>query len=144
MRVNKRAAARRVADRLSDFTHSRFFIEHDTDAQFEECNGEHRPLTEAEYADNQYFKDGRPVLYADYLTYYGNPDRHVYLYMLRQDRCPCCDSWRDGGSVFRIDFMDDQLESQFRGKYTYSELTGYLVEVARELDPADFKGRRKP
>src|SRR4029453_15521147 len=46
---------------------------HDDDAEFEECNGQARPLTEAEYAEHSYQKDGRSGRYAENLDYYGTP-----------------------------------------------------------------------
>lgn len=86
-------------------------------ASFEECNGESRPLTEAEYAENQYMRlvdaagpaDGPrvPVTYAEYLAYYGNPDRHVYVQLIVQRQCNACDSWSTVGSLGSIDLMDD-------------------------------------
>lgn len=120
----------------------RFVI--DEEAQFEECNGEARPLTEAEYADNEYMKDGQPIPYAEYLRYYGNPDRHVYLLAEARKRCPCCGVWTTAASLGNIDFMDDSEEIRVvdSGRwYTPAEaesLPGYLREVAREvLDEAE-------
>lgn len=90
----------------------------DDDAQFEECNGESRPLTEAEYVENGYRQcsihprqscacDGLgyvEVPYAEYLQYYGNPDRHVYVFLDVY--------YPDGGSdgLGNIDLMDDSDE----------------------------------
>src|SRR5688572_7065959 len=85
----------------------------DPHASFEECNGESRPLSEAEYAENQYMQDGQPVSYADYLDYYGNPERHVYLMTEVQKRCPCCGAWEFVAGTGGIDFMDDNPELGF-------------------------------
>jgi hypothetical protein len=122
----------------------------DPDAQFEECNGEPRPLTEAEYAENQYFSDTAdpptPVPYAEYLAYHGNPERHVYLSCEVQTQCPCCQQWtRWAGGLHGIDFMDDSPELQACGRYWMQEknrdwftpeqcleLPGYLREVSTD------------
>ncbi len=125
---------------------TRYIIDYDPDAQFEECNGEARPLTETEYAENYYNdKQGNRVSYADYLAYQGNPDRHVYLEIIREDKCPCCGSWVSGGSLCRIDFMDDDKEAGMIGTFTLDQLLGYLKEVAEDLDAAELhttKGAR--
>jgi len=112
----------------------RFVI--DDDAQFEECNGESRPLTEAEYAENAYracpnhprgseapdrVENGNAwcgdcgtkyadVPYADYLDYQGNPDRHIYLGYEVQEQCVCCSTWTTTDSLWSIDMMDDSPE----------------------------------
>jgi hypothetical protein len=124
-------------------------------ASFEECNGEGRPLTEAEYAENQYMRlvdpagasDGPrvPVTYAEYLAYYGNPDRHVYVELQVQQQCNACDGWHTVGSLGNIDLMDDDPalreveigESSRRGKwYTPADVqqwgAHYLKDCAIE------------
>ena len=119
----------------------RFVI--DEEAQFEECNGEARSLTEAEYAENPYMEVGRPIPYAEYLTYYGNPDRHVYLGVVVDKKCPCCQSWNmDVTAVWGVDLMDDdpglkQINPYRRNGHvaTVKEalaLPGYLSEIARD------------
>lgn len=108
----------------------------DNDYQFEECNGEPRPLSEVEYASNEYWgcpqhprgttandttvngvgicgacgAEYAPIPYAEYLAYYGNPDRHVYLGLQVQESCACCHEWREVDSLWGIDFMDDSPE----------------------------------
>lgn len=91
----------------------------DDDARFEECNGEPRPLTEAEYLENEYRgcalhpRAGSKVLdasvspnvvacevcgnteytaidYAEYRAYYGNPDQHRYIGVIVDLACGCC------------------------------------------------------
>lgn len=148
---------------------TRYRVDYDPEAQFEECNGEARPLTEAEYAENSCRAcpdhpragtvvidpggKGRPqvkgcavcrntayveIPYEEYLAYYGNPDRHVYLVVQREDRCPYCDTWIKGGSVWGIDYMDDSPEAGYVGdSYTLEQLPGYLRDVAADLDPDD-------
>jgi hypothetical protein len=112
---------------------------YDNDAQFEECNGEARPLTEDEYRDNEYMKDGAPVSYADYLDYYGNPLRHVYLGCEVQTQCDCCGMWKHAASLWNIDFMDDrpELNAVYPNKWFTPENAaswpGYLKEVAQEV-----------
>ena len=109
----------------------RFII--DDQASFEESNGESRPLTRAEYAGNEYrgclehpragsrplsdTQQGigvctvcarriQPIPYDEYLRYYGNPDRHVYLGCEVQRQCPCCEAWKTVGALGHIDMMD--------------------------------------
>ena len=98
----------------------RFVI--DEDARFEECNGEARPLSAAEYQNNQYMACPKhvrgskatdtqvngvgycgqcgakyqPIPYAEYLQYYGNPEAHVYLGCVVEWQCPCCSHWEGG------------------------------------------------
>lgn len=114
----------------------------DDDAEFEESNGERRPLTETEYKDAQYMKDGHEVPYADYLRYYGNPDRHVYLGCIVQKQCPHCACWSDAGSLWNIDCMDDNEEYRsitLDKWYAVDDahVVGYLREVATELISED-------
>lgn len=119
----------------------RFVI--DDDAVFEESNGESRPLTEEEYKGAEYQKDGADVPYAEYLEYYGNPDRHVYLGCIVEKACKCCGHFEEVGSLWRIDFMDDAPELRAINPYqkrgqTFSvpdalALPGYLPEVARDV-----------
>ena len=116
---------------------TRFVIDYDHEAAFEECNGQRRPLTELEYADAQYWQNDQPVSYPDYLAYYGNPDRHVYLSIRRQDRCPHCGTWITTDSLGGLDFMDDQPEASFIGTYTLDQLPGYLHDVAQDLEGMD-------
>ena len=136
----------------------------DEDSSFEECNGEARPLTETEYADNQYMacpnhprskvppartENGRawcgecqakyaPIPYAEYLAYYGNPDRHVYLGCIVDRSCPTCGHFDHAASVWGIDFMDDSREmdaisiGDWMDEETASKLPGYAGDVARE------------
>jgi hypothetical protein len=139
----------------------------DPDAQFEESNGEARPMTAKEYRGNEYRgcpdhpragtrvidiggadrpqvqgcavcgrTDYRNISYAEYLEYYGNPDRHVYLMSEVEKRCPCCTRWERIGGTGHIDFMDDspELAVMDRG-FTVDEIAtipGYLRELARE------------
>lgn len=109
----------------------------DEDASFEESNGEPRPLTEAEYAEAEYMKDGIPVPYAEYLEYYGNPHRHVYIGAILERACVCCREWVSAASLWNIDTMDDQPEAGMIGQTFYADrfdqIPGYLREVADEL-----------
>jgi hypothetical protein len=150
----------------------------DPEASFEESNGESRPLTEAEYAGNEYRAcpdhpragtqvldiggEGRPQLqgcavckrtdyqdvpYAEYLRYYGDPERHVYLGAIVEKRCSCCGLWKSVESLWHIDMMDDdrglqqvtvgELGSKQAREYLTPEqataLDGYLGELSREL-----------
>lgn len=118
---------------------TRFIIDYDTDYQFDECDGGPMPMTEERYKGNEYYKDGKPASYEEYLRYYGNPDRHVVVYVQRQDKCPCCDSWLNGEAVYGIDFMDDDKEAGYIGKFRLDQLTGYLEGIALELEPFGSK-----
>lgn len=112
---------------------------YDEVARFEECNGGPRPLTAEEYAENEYMKDGQPVPYAEYLQDYGNLARHVYLGCIVEMQCPCCDSWKTAGSLWNIDFRDDnpeyhaiQIDAPIPAMKALA-LPNYAAEVAREL-----------
>jgi hypothetical protein len=120
----------------------------DPDAQFEECNGEARPLTAEEYAENEYMRDGQPIPYEEYLSYYGNPDRHVYLQCDVEKRCLCCAHWAYAEGLGGIDFMDDDPELRAVGDwYTPIEaegLPGYLRMTALEcLEEAGYRLPRR-
>jgi hypothetical protein len=111
----------------------------DQDAQFEESNGEARPLTETEYADAEYNReDGSVVPYAEYLTYYGNPDRHVYLGVIVERQCECCHAWAVASSLWDIDFMDDSPElasitlDAWMDEATARALPGYAGDIVGE------------
>ncbi len=148
---------------------------YDEDAEFEECNGENRPLTEEEYAENQYqgcpqhLRAGSKVIrkgyrrkgvhrpsvvgcavcgntkyedipYAEYLAYYGNPERHVYLGCVIEKQCGECQSWHAAGSLWRIDFMDNDRAYQsitvdhwYTPAQVKTELADYAREVATEV-----------
>jgi hypothetical protein len=141
----------------------RFLI--DEMGYFEESNGESRPLTEEEYAKGPYQhcpdhpRAGSKVViaagqqiagcavcerpgaayvdvpYDEYLAYYGNPDRHVYVQCDVERQCPCCHHFEYATGLGHIDFMEDAPELRALDK-TYTELEidripGYLQEVAR-------------
>lgn len=142
---------------------------YDPDGTFEECNGEGRPLTEAEYAEGVYMgcpdhpragsqpdptKPGTgywicgrpgcgkalaPIDYEEYLAYYGNPDRHVYLGAICEEQCPTCGEWHEIESLWGIDFMDDSAEylainsDEWRPAAEARALPGYAGDVARQL-----------
>lgn len=93
----------------------------DPDASFEECNGEVRPLTAEEYAENEYMREGKPIPYSEYLQYYGNPDRHVYLMSEVQKKCRCCGRWEHVASTGSIDYMDDDKELRLIGVWMTPE-----------------------
>lgn len=110
-------------------------FEEDSEARFEECHGQSRPLTRTEYAQYPYMgcpakhhagsvpDSTRPhtgygrcaqcaaplvkVSYADYRAYYGNPSRHRYLVMVVYTLGPDDDDWQLTDSLGNIDFMDD-------------------------------------
>lgn len=108
----------------------------DEDAEFEECNGERRPLTRREYKGNEYMRDGQPIPYDEYLQYHGNPARHVYLRSEVQRKCPCCSHWESVGGTGHIDFMDDNPELRYADRWLAPEeitpAMGYLAEIAKE------------
>lgn len=114
---------------------------YDQDAEFEECNGERRPLTESEYKEAGYQNNGVNVTYTEYLAYYGNPDRHVYLACIVDKQCACCDQWRTAESLWNIDMMDDDPSLQritIDRNYTLTEIlaidaSDYLASIAREV-----------
>lgn len=116
-------------------------VVYDEHTQFEECNGELGPLTEEEYAKDYYMQDGQPIPYDEYLEYYGNPDRHVYVGVIVDKRCQCCRQWEENkASLWGIDFMDDSPEVDAvhlpECEFTVEQalrLPGYLGEVAKEV-----------
>lgn len=157
-----------ATQRASTETSTRYIVGHDLDATFEESNGEPRPLTQDEYRGNEYracpihpragtktidatvspniqgcAQCGRTdyvdVSYVEYRAYYGNPDRHVYLFVQREDKCPCCETWHRGDNLYGIDCMDDNPEVRLVGTHTLDELTGYIREVAEDLEEPTFK-----
>lgn len=118
----------------------------DSEAQFEESNGESRPLTREEYANNEYNdKQGNKIGYAEYLRYYGNAERHVYLGCELQKQCECCGLFKTVQSLWNIDCMDDNpeyLHAQLDHWYSFGEVKadpkfGYLGEIAKELVTED-------
>lgn len=82
-----------------------------------------RPLTETEYAD--------------YLAYYGNPDRHVYLGAVVEECCDRCGQWAVVASLWNIDLMDDDPAYLQTPLDTWipldAPLTGYLAQIRDEL-----------
>ena len=128
-----------IADKHAKYR-VRFIV--DPDASFEECNGEPRPLTEEEYAEHFYMADNgtRQVPYAEYLQYYGNPARHVYVMCVYSVGCACCGHWTpDRHYLGGIDNMDDSPELKYIDTwYTPEEIDankaqmGYFAEVAAE------------
>lgn len=122
-------------------------IVRDTDARFEECNGEARPLTEDEYRENSYRacpkhrRAGTKVLsfgppqvqgcavcgnpyyedidYAEYRAYYGNPRMHVYLGVIVESLTLPVGNWTVADSLWGIDVMSDSPEAkqQHRNKW---------------------------
>lgn len=118
-----------------DGTGTRFVIEYDRNYEFEECDGGTMPMTPERYKGHEYQKDGANVPYDEYVKYLGNPDRHVVFGVIREDKCPCCESWVRGGSIWGVDCMDNDPEAAFvEGTYPLSQLTGYLAEVAKDLE----------
>lgn len=81
----------------------------------------------------------RTIPYAEYLAYYGNPDRHVYVYAYVDRQCASCDAWHaTAASLGHIDLMDTDRAEVAAIDRTYLEteadqIPGYLGEVAREL-----------
>lgn len=137
----------------------------DPDAQFEESNGQARPMTEDEYKGNEYracpvhmrtamgtsrVENGRAwclcgkeyadVSYADYLAYYGNPERHVFLGLVQETQCPQCGTWKVTDSLWAIDFMDDapELAAVNVGKWadptTAAAWVGYAGDCVRDME----------
>lgn len=108
------------------------FVE-DPDATFEESNGEPRPLTAAEYAGNEYLRDGQPIPYDEYLAYYGNPDRHCYLMTEIETTCGCCKRPARVIGTGHIDFMDDSPELAHVGTWYTPEQVERLPEFLQTM-----------
>lgn len=116
----------------------RIKFEIDDLAEFEESNGERRPLTEEEYKENPYNdKTGRRIGYPEYRRYYGNPDRHVYLSCILETQCEHCGCWKVAESLSNIDMMDDDPDYLSLDLNTWKDspedFEGYMREVAKEL-----------
>lgn len=136
--------------RVPQLQEYRIRFRHDPFATVAGCDG--KPLPEAEdvYAENPHMDGDRKIPHAEYLTYYGDPDRHVMIMADVERQCPCCRRWTDEDeagealpSLCGIDFMDDNPEIDAltdlygRGTRVAAEdamrLPGYLADVAREL-----------
>lgn len=99
----------------------------DPEGKFVEYNGEERPLTAEEYRECPYYCPGGAVVsYKDYLAYYGNPERHVYLTCVIEEQCEACGTWRVSDSLGWIDLMDD--DSALR-----------MIELGKDLCPEEAK-----
>jgi hypothetical protein len=138
-----------MADTIASAQAYRLKIVPDTDFEHDSPVGGPLPESEAEYAGNQIMalinkdddpKTGarRPVPYAEYCEYYGNPDRHVVVGVILQRQCPHCGAWSEAGSLWGIDFMDDNPETlepwdRWVDEATARAWPGYLREVAAEL-----------
>jgi hypothetical protein len=140
----------------------------DEDACFEESNGEARPMTEAEYKGNEYRacpkhpRGGTKVIdasvspnvagcaicgntnyedipYQEYLAYYGNPDRHIYLGCIVETQCDKCSAWKVKESLWHIDFMDNDKAylalalDRWMTEEEAKALPEYAGEVAKDL-----------
>ena len=96
-----------------------------------------------EYAENQYMRDGQPISYAEYLAYYGNPERHVYLMSEVEKACRCCHTYSYAGGTGYIDFMnDDPALAEVGIWYTPAEAErlGHLREIAlQDLEDAGYR-----
>lgn len=138
----------------------------DPDAEFEECNGEARPLTREEYAEHSYRccpdhprggttvldfgppqiqgcaacgrTDYRDATYEEYRAYYGNPDRHVYLQSEVQRICPCCTVASTVGGTGYIDLMDDAPELAQMDRWFAEGEIEELVGYLREIAREDL------
>ena len=155
----------------------------DPNARFEECNGEARPLTAEEYAENEYYacrlhpragsktvapsRNGKPpvggcatcgntkyepIPYEEYLAWYGDPDRHTYVRLTVQKRCPCCNRWDSMGGLGEIDFMENDPTLRFLDEWlTPDQVTelgeaglGYLYEcMTEDLAEAGWKAPKR-
>lgn len=74
------------------------------------------------------------VPFDDYMTYWGNPERHVMLMALVEKECEHCGSWTVVGSLGNIDFMDDQpWETGTFSEDEAVKLRGYQGECSKEL-----------
>lgn len=114
-------------------------------AQSDEDTANARPGHTPAVCGRQY----APIPYDEYLAYYGNPERHVYLACIVEKQCHCCGKWTVGSSLWRIDFMDDNreyLETHLDHWYTPEDavaLPGYAGSVAGEvLSEAGYKAKK--
>lgn len=133
----------------------------DKDARFEECNGEPRPLTETEYAENAYRgclahlggpshvdpampgqgicdvcgKGFEDVPYTLYRSYYGNPKLHIYLGVIVETLTLPIGDWTPAESLWHIDFMRDNPEarSSFRNRWMSPQTAETLPRYLKDV-----------
>lgn len=118
----------------------RVYFEIDEDYELDGCDGKPLPESPECYdANGGIMSNGEYVDYAEYLRYYGNPDRHVVLSCIVERECVCCGCWTVAESLHGIDMMDDSEGMHTLAMkphyYTAAEavaLPDYLGEVARE------------
>ena len=92
---------------------------------------------------NRIFLPSRKIPYEEYLTTYGDPDRHVVLTAVVEHQCRACQEWHVTGSLHDIDFMDNSpevLQLSIPGTYSEKEakeLTGYPRDLIDEVDDCE-------
>ncbi len=85
--------------------------------------------------------DYQDIPYDEYLAWYGNPEKHVYLCCEVQKQCGSCGHWECIAGTGGIDFMENAEELSAVDRWftegEIAQMPGYLREVAREdLDEA--------
>jgi hypothetical protein len=83
---------------------------------------------------------GAALTYKEYCRYYGNPDRHVVLGAILEEKCPHCGQWQGAPgmtSLWGIDCMHGDAEAGYAGVTVeaadFATLPGYLAEVVQGL-----------
>ena len=144
-----RADMRRIAAKKGT-TYHRVRVVLDEDYSHETPDGKPLPGTAEEYAKNpiMYLVDPnadpatgarREATYAEYCAYEGNPFRHIVVGVIVERACPTCGKYEPVGSLWGIDFLDQDAEVQslsLPAEYdetTGRALPGSLGEIVREL-----------
>lgn len=82
----------------------------------------------------------RRISYEEYCQVEGNPDRHVVVGVMIEQRCQCCQQWRDVASLWNIDLYDTDPDAGYvrEQPYTLAEVATwpsrlYLRDVVADL-----------
>jgi hypothetical protein len=119
----------------------RFEYDPDPCASLHDPEGAPLPGSRTTYEENPITPNGGAALtYEQYCEYYGDPERHVVLVAILEEKCPHCGQWQDAPgmtSLWGIDFMDDDKEAGYAGQTVeaadFGSLPGYLAEVVKGL-----------
>ncbi len=109
----------------------------DVDEESEPRGVDDHPLPEPErvYDQNPCLdRQGRELSYKEYCAYYGDPERHIMLWVAVEHQCAHCGESRVVESLSGIDLMEDDpwTVGVFAADLAV-KLGGYLGQVCREL-----------
>lgn len=84
-------------------TDTRYRVEYD---EFPDLSWLEQWDTPEKYEGNEILEDGSPVPFEQYAATWGDPDRHVVLALLCEEKCPHCSTWDVIDSLGGIDYLD--------------------------------------